>query len=269
MKKLLSTAVIAATVLAAPVLTPAASAAPASEIHPDWSGLDARDYSGPIPDQHGTLITSVPLSPRIARTDFPRNPTPTRFLYSAATQHSASGLSTALLYRPSRPAPPGGYPIVAFAHGTSGIADECTPSANSYRPNIAIEADFLQRLLDAGYAVVATDYAGAGTPGTQSYVNTDVEGKNVIDSVIAARALGVPLAHRWAVAGYSQGGGAAVGAAHVVSAYAPHERPGYRGAISLAGPANLELLLPLLGPGVLPVNVDAVNPRSPCMWRLR
>jgi hypothetical protein len=250
-----------ATVLAYSFVVSTASASPASKMSPDWSGMDVRHYSGPIPDQHGIVIESVPLSARIAATDFPRNPTPIRFLYSTPTQHSDSGVSTAVLYQPSQPAPADGYPVVAFAHGTSGIADECAPSVNSYRPNIGLEADYIQILLDAGYAVVATDYAGSGTPGTQSYANSAVQGANVIDSVIASRSLGVSLASRWGITGYSQGGGAAVGAAHILSTYAPAEQSNYRGAMSLAGPANLESVVPLLGPGFLPVNVDALNPR--------
>ena len=44
-----------------------------------------------------------------------------------------------------------------------------------------------------GYAVVASDYVGLGTPGLMSYLNSVTTAHGVIDSVIAAHDMGLPL----------------------------------------------------------------------------
>lgn len=36
--------------------------------------------------------------------------------------------ATSLVFTPNTPAPAGGWPIVVWAHGTTGVADACAPS---------------------------------------------------------------------------------------------------------------------------------------------
>ncbi len=36
--------------------------------------------------------------------------------------------ATALVFTPKRAVPAKGWPIVAWAHGTTGVADQCAPS---------------------------------------------------------------------------------------------------------------------------------------------
>lgn len=91
---------------------------------------------------------------------------------------------------------------MAWAHGTVEIGDSCTPSARSLNPGFPEETVFLNTLLDDGYAIVARDYAGAGTPGTQKYLNASSQGRNVIDSVRAASQLDLPLSDAWSVVGF-------------------------------------------------------------------
>ncbi|WP_067993772.1 lipase family protein [Nocardia pseudobrasiliensis] len=239
-----------------------AAAQPISTVFPDWSGLDARDYSGDIPRDSGRVIRSVPLSSAIMRADYPNAGQGIRYLYSTPNGAVHRAASTATVILPAAAPPPGGYPVLAWAHGTAGLFDDCAPSAAAMRPNLAFLADFLDRFLDAGYAVVATDYAGLGTPGTPNYLNTTTEGQNVIDSVVAAHALGLPLSGRWAVVGFSQGGGAAIGAGHLASTYRRDAGLAFKGTVSVAGPANIEYALPALGPGMLPFPLDVINARN-------
>ena len=87
---------------------------------------------------------------------------------------------------PKGNAPRGGWPVITWAHGTTGIADACAPS----RANVlgGYDNPLLNRWLQAGYAVVRTDYEGLGTPGDHPYLIGVSEGRSVLDMVRAARA---------------------------------------------------------------------------------
>src|SRR5699024_3665556 len=124
-----------------------------------------------------------------------------RFAYSTHDQHGDVVASTAAVFLPTGDAPAGGWPVLAWAHGTVGLGDECTPSAQNRSPR---DTGYLNHWLDQGYAVVASDYAGLGTPGLMSYLNGSVTASNVIDSVAAANKLdsvGTDLSTQWAVIG--------------------------------------------------------------------
>ena len=126
---------------------------------------------------------------------------------------------TGVVIVPSGTAPIGGRDIVAWAHGTSGIADACAPSTNSWLfDSIAGLLDLLKR----GYIVAATDYQGLGGPGPHPYLIGASAAHSVLDAVRAARA--VPHAsasNRFALWGESQGGHATLWSAQLAAAYAP------------------------------------------------
>ena len=71
---------------------------------------------------------------------------------------------------------------MAWAHGTTGIADVCAPS---WRGNSERDKEYLDAWLKSGFAVVATDYQGLGTPGVHPYLLWRPEGYSVLDSVRA------------------------------------------------------------------------------------
>lgn len=154
-------------------------------------------------------------------------------------------LSTGSLHIPRGTPPPGGWPILARAHGTTGIGDACAPTA--IEPGSRV-LDYVGRWLRAGFAVVATDYVGLGTPGVHPYLDGVSAGHSVIDSVRAARAAQPDLSTTWGVIGLSQGGHASLFTANMAPRVAPELD--FRGAVAIAPPSNLELLLPLLGPHV-------------------
>ena len=105
--------------------------------------------------------------------------------------------------------------MIAWAHGTTGLGDSCAPSN-------AAESDALAKaLVGFGYAVVATDYEGLGTPGTHPYVVGRSEGHGVLDSVRAAQNLELPVTDEFIVFGHSQGGHAAMFAGQRQAEYAP------------------------------------------------
>src|SRR5438552_3898226 len=80
--------------------------------------------------------------------------------------------------------PKGGWPVITWAHGTTGLADKC---AYSIGGPVAKDRDwaYLGTWLRQGYAIVATDYVGLGTPGNHPYLNGIVEAHSVVDAVKA------------------------------------------------------------------------------------
>nr|WP_307851839.1 lipase family protein [Williamsia sp. CHRR-6] len=209
---------------------------------PNWSGLDVRAFAGPVPSRSGTLIEQVPLAPTLS---IPGAGSAARILYSTIDQHDRAAVSTGAVFLPIGQAPRGGWPVLAWAHGTVGIGDDCTPSA---QPRSIRDRDYLSHWLRRGYAVVATDYAGLGTPGLMSYLNGVAEAHSIVDSVKAVAQMGVPTARRWAIVGQSQGAGAAMNAARLATAFTRGTDLDYRGVVATGTPANIETILQLGGP---------------------
>jgi hypothetical protein len=144
-----------------------------------------------------------------------------RILYTSTDVRWRSGRIpvSGVLHLPAGKAPARGWPLMAWAHGTLGIADVCAPSWTGLRPR---DASYINRWLRAGFAVVVTDYQGLGGPGPHPYLNWQVEGRSVLDSARAAIAARPrQISNRVVVAGQSQGSGAALGAARLASEYAP------------------------------------------------
>ena len=97
-------------------------------------------------------------------------------------------------------------------------ADICAPSwqARSYR-----DVRYLNEWLSQGFAIVATDYQGLGTPGPHPYLKVRPEAYSVLDSVRAVLKDVPGLANKIIIIGQSQGGGAAFATAAFAPDYAP------------------------------------------------
>ncbi|WP_436500738.1 lipase family protein [Actinokineospora sp. HUAS TT18] len=133
----------------------------------------------------------------------------------------------------------GERPLVAYAAGTQGMADECAPS-RQLSVGSEYEGPFVEGLITRGYAVVLTDYQGLGTEGDHTYMNRVVQGRAVLDSLRAAQRLtaaDVPDNGPVAIHGYSQGGGAAAAAAELAPTYAGELK--LKGVSAGAVPADL------------------------------
>ena len=130
--------------------------------------------------------------------------------------------------------PKGGWPIVTWAHGTTGIADACAPT----RTPLTYTDSYFRAWLKAGYAVVRTDYQGLGTPGTHLYLVGLEEGRSVLDIARAARQLEPGLGRRVIIAGHSQGGHAALWAAALAPKWTPELD--VKGTVALAPASHIE-----------------------------
>lgn len=119
--------------------------------------------------------------------------------------------ANAMLFVPGGQVPAGGWPLVAWAHGTTGVADGCAPSRNY---NALGDAGIVDALVSAGFAVVAPDYEGLDAPGVHPYFNRASHAQSVLQAVKAVSKLsGVAVSRRWAVMGHSQGGHVALASA--------------------------------------------------------
>lgn len=160
-----------------------------------------------------------------------------RIRYGSTDVEGDGSTVGALVVAPAGEPPAEGWPIVAYAHGTTGSADDCAPSEE---PTLAGVDGALRALAGAGFVAVATDYEGIGTSGPHPYLNGSSEARAIADSVRAARAVVPDAGTRWAVLGYSQGGHAALWAAEVAGAAAPElELVGAAAQAPVTDPAQL------------------------------
>jgi acetyl esterase/lipase len=112
-----------------------------------------------------------------------------------------------------------GRPVLAWAHGTWGISDKCTPSTSA---NFFTATPALQDMISRGYVVVAPDYAGLGTKPVHPYLVGTSAAHSVLDAVRASRAIAEAGAtSRFAVWGESQGGHASLWTGQLARSYAP------------------------------------------------
>ncbi|BAP36235.1 hypothetical protein AS4_12950 [Acinetobacter guillouiae] len=154
--------------------------------------------------------------------------------------------ATALVFTPKTAPPLGGWPIVAWAHGAVGVADNCAPSRNRLIVEGFLPDVFTHKMIDSfvkdGYVVVAPDYEGLGEPSGQEvhpFLILKSEAYSITDAVVATKNwLGNKASNKWAVVGVSQGGHAALGAAQ----YAARANMDYKGVVAMAPANNLEMI---------------------------
>lgn len=171
-----------------------------------------------LPVEPGIMLREEPMhaQPEIVSAGVAK-----RILYTSTDARWRSGIVpvSGTLYLPKGEAPAGGWPMVAWAHGTLGVADGCAPSWTGHRPR---DAAYINRWLESGFAIVATDYQGLGGPGPHAYLNWESEGRSVLDGIRAAfKAYQGKLAGKVFISGQSQGSGAALGATRIAPSYAP------------------------------------------------
>lgn len=174
-----------------------------------YSGPDDGFYEVPDPlppGEPGQLIRVMDLG----EADGART---LRVMYHSRDAQDRDRAVTGIVTHPTADAPEGGWPVVSWAHGTSGLASPCAPSRQGQpAPGFGVEG-----------VHVATDYIGLGPVGElHPYLSKPSEGHSVIDAVRAARLL--PDAHagdRWLAIGHSQGGHAAMSAHELAGDHAP------------------------------------------------
>ncbi|MFE2959025.1 alpha/beta hydrolase family protein [Nocardia tengchongensis] len=186
-----------------------------------------------IPGAHGSVIQLRPLTgdPALAGA---RN---YLMVYRSIDMQGNPVAVSGTLAVPDSTAPPGGWPLISWAHGTTGVADGCAPSQDTSPDFPAHDYTSMvrrvqERWVAAGYAVAQTDYQGLGTPGPHGYLIGTAEQRAVTDMARAARQIDPDVGTRWVAMGHSQGGQAAVFTDAQAQQWAPELQ--LLGAVALA-----------------------------------
>lgn len=193
-------------------------------------------YDTPVPlppGKPGELIRSEAASGYA----LPSGVRAVRILYHSRSATGKDVAASEVVLLPPGHAPNGGWPVIAWAHGTSGVAQICAPSMMK---DLYYGSEGLFPMVKAGFAVVAVDYAGLGTQGPHQYISLGAQANDVVNGVRAAHEAVTDLSRRWVVDGHSQGGGASWLVAQQQSVLAD---PDFLGAVSVAGAVNMPSLL--------------------------
>ncbi|MDJ0362712.1 lipase family protein [Rhodococcus sp. H29-C3] len=190
------------------------------------------------PKEHGTLLATQPLAgdavlPGAVRSE--------QITYLSRGPQGDDVEVSGSVSIPAGEAPEAGWPVISWAHGTTGVSDACAPSSGTVPGSdgeyLRYVNETLDQFLRAGYVVAQTDYVGLGTSGIHPYINGDSEAAAVTDIVRAARQLDSSVGTGWYAAGHSQGGHAALFAADQGPDLAPQLE--LRGAVSISPGNNL------------------------------
>lgn len=214
MKTIFSKLILMAAIAAAPVSaeTPHDRFTLGDSFLSDFYVTDSELQSAP-----GLLVRAEALDER-QRLEY--GGTQVRLLYTATDGLEEGGITTVsgALFLPKGNPPDGGWPLMAWTHGTVGIADRCAPSWNGRQSQ---DEDYLNRYLARGYAVVASDYQGLGTKGTHPYLHTRAAAYSNLDIIKAVQGADFPLSKKVVLFGQSQGAAAAI----ATGGYAPYYAP--------------------------------------------
>ncbi len=228
-------------------LASSASAAPktVTKVRTGPSGDAFYTPPSPLPGKkHGDLIwartlTGAAVAPGASSTKV--------VLYRSQGVDGKADAVSGIVSIPKGKAPKKGWPVITYAHGTTGVADQCAPSRDvagtPVHPYNAYILPLVSRWLKAGYAVVRTDYEGLGTAGVHPYLIGNSEGRATLDIARAARELEPRLSKTTIISGHSQGGHAALFAAALASRWTPELK--LRGTVAFAPASHLDDQIPL------------------------
>jgi hypothetical protein len=162
-----------------------------------------------------------------------------RLLYLSRGHSGEPAALSALLLVPRQPPPANRRDVVAFTHGTVGVARRCAISFDRARWSAVAG---LERFVAAGDAVVVPDFEGLGTRGTVPYLAGAPEAWATLDAVRATAAFGPAVASmRFAAWGPGTGGQAALFTGQLAPRYAPELE--LAGVAAAAPAADLRRLL--------------------------
>lgn len=208
----------------------------------------------------GSLL-KVQVDSNTSAYTLPPNTALSRIMYQTETLNGSKIPASAYVLWPYSPrTQPDGYPVIGWAHGTSGGFGNCAPS---HVKDLWYQSEAPYTLALQGYVVVAPDYAGLG-------VNKDAEGKPILhpylafqaqandlfNAVHAAQTAFRDLSKHFVLMGHSQGGGVAWGAAQR-QALRPVD--GYLGTVAMSPITRIVDELEIVGPVAIEALVLLAN----------
>lgn len=203
------------------------------------------DYSGSGP---GTLRDAIKLP------DIDRRIVRVAQVAARITYISTSGIDGSLqtvtgsVFEPIGHPPEGGWPVIVFGHGSTGVQSDCAPSSS---PTMEGAADSIRALMSLGYVLVVPDYQGLGNKATyHPYLDATTEGYNIIDAARAVHKLLPNVSDKWAALGVSQGGQGAWAANELNNGYSSPDID-LVGTVSVSPAADISGLVDLAMAGTL------------------
>ena len=202
----------------------------------------------------GTIL-KVEVDSNASLYNLPPSVSISRIMYQSATLQGSPVPASAYILRPYQPRrqPDGSLPVVAWAHGTSGLYGDCAPS---HLKNLWQHFDAPFPLALQGYVTVAPDFVGLGVDKSANgqrlvhqFIANPAHANDIFYAVQAAQAAFNELSSDFVVIGHSQGGGAAWGAAQ---RQAINPVKGYLGSIALS-PVTDVLKLPPTDNPLIPI----------------
>lgn len=170
----------------------------------------------------GSVIRSRALEGTMALPSAARN---TLVLYRSTGAAGGVIAVSGTLAIPQGTPPTGGWPVISWTHGTTGLAAICAPSLDAAggpeHPYILKIRALLDGFVRAGFAIAATDYEGLGVAGRHPFLQGVPNARNALDMLRAARAIEPAIGARYGVVGHSQGGHADLFTAAEGPRYAP------------------------------------------------
>jgi Secretory lipase len=181
------------------------------------------------PGKPGELIRATTFE----EYDLPPGVSAVRLLYHSRSATNDDVVTSGVIMFLDEKPPVGGWPVIAWAHGLSGVARQCAPSLARNLQH----GPLLSMYVSLGYAVVATDYTGLGTRFRNAFADTSSNALDVLYAIPAARHAVPQLGGRWIAMGSGEGGMAVAGVAEQ-----EHEiqDPSYLGSIAISPLADFE-----------------------------
>lgn len=169
---------------------------------------------GSIPADPGVLLKYEPFTGEI-----PSNAQAWRILYTTTKNDGSPGTASAVVVVPKNQTTD--LPIIAWAHGTTGIMPGCAPSLLNEPYPTQSAVGLLEIALQNNWAFVGTDYIGQGTKGPNPFLIGPGEAPSVLDSVRAAKQIKeAHLGNQTVVWGHSQGGHSTLWSGIIAPSYA-------------------------------------------------
>jgi pimeloyl-ACP methyl ester carboxylesterase len=138
------------------------------------------------------------------------------------------------------------FDAIVWAHGTTGVGDNCAPSKWPMLYPVYEWEGYTRPaslIIKNGFAAIAPDYEGLGTPGVHPWLHQESAGNTIIDAVRAYQKLGTKVGYKitknWGVWGHSQGSMAARAANVLAKKTAPELK--FVGSVEVAGVNNVNL----------------------------
>lgn len=154
-----------------------------------------------VAQRAGQLISADPV------VDTPGGMQAWRVAYWTANSRGQPVRATGMVVAPREAIPPRPRDVLAWTHGSWGVATRCAPSLSPKFWTVSPGLEGARR----GYVVVAPDYPGLGGEGIHPFLAGEDTGRSVLDAVRAAREIpGAAAGSRFAVWGESQGGHASL-----------------------------------------------------------